>query len=136
MQQIILAAGKSKELARHFEEISGVISTTLGFTGGTTENPTAEEIASQVTGHAEAVLVEFDAEKVSVESLIRQFLRLHDPTALNRQGSTIGSQFRSAIFYVTDTEKEIAEKVMAEVQPDFKQPIVTQIELAGPFYAA
>lgn len=136
MEQAIFAAGCFWGVQYYFDQVPGVVSTTVGYTGGTTEDPTYEDVCTHTTGHAEAVLVEFDPKKVSFEVLCKHFFRLHDPTQLNRQGPDIGDNYRSAIFCVTDEQKEIAEKVMAEVQPKFKEPIVTQIELAGPFYEA
>ena len=136
MEQAIFAAGCFWGVQYYFDQVPGVVSTIAGYTGGTTENPTYEEVCSHTTGHAEAVLIEFDPEKVSCEVLCKHFFRLHDPTQLNRQGLDVGDNYRSAIFYVTDEQKEIAEKVLKEVQPKFGKPIVTQIEQAGPFYEA
>ena len=136
MQQIIFAAGCFWGVQFYFDQVPGVTATTVGYSGGTTENPTYEEVCTHTTGHAEAVLVEYDQNEVTTETLIKQFFRMHDPTTLNRQGPDVGDSYRSAIFCVTDEQKEIAEKVIAEVQPNFKDPIVTQIVLAGPFYEA
>lgn len=125
MQQIIFAAGCFWGVQYYFDQVPGVTNTTVGYSGGTTENPTYEEVCTHTTGHAEAVLVEYDSDQVSTETLIKQFFRMHDPTTLNRQGPDVGDSYRSAIFCVTDDQKNIAEKIMAEVQPDFKDPIVT-----------
>lgn len=136
MEQAIFAAGCFWGVQYYFDQVPGVMSTTAGYTGGTTEDPTYEEVCSHTTGHAEAVLIEFDDSKVSYETLCRHFFRMHDPTQLNRQGPDVGDNYRSAIFYITDEQREIAEKVAAEVQKNFKEPVVTQIEQAGPFYEA
>jgi methionine-S-sulfoxide reductase len=136
MEQIIVAAGCFWGVQFYFDQVPGVVSTTVGYTGGDTEDPSYEDVCTGRTGHAEAVLVEYDASKVSTETLLKQFFRMHDPTQMNRQGPDVGEQYRSAIFYVTDDQKTIAEKVVAEVQSNFKEPIVTQIEQAGPFYKA
>lgn len=136
MEQVIFAAGCFWGVQFYLDQIPGVVSTTVGYTGGTTDNPTYEEVCTHTTGHAEAVLVEFDDKKINFETLCKHFFRLHDPTQLNRQGPDIGDSYRSAIFYVTDQQKEVAEKVMAEAQKNFREPIVTQIEQAGPFYKA
>jgi peptide-methionine (S)-S-oxide reductase len=136
MEQAIFAAGCFWGVQYYFDQVPGVTGTTVGYTGGTTEDPTYEEVCAHTTGHAEAVLVEFDADKVSYETLVRQFFRMHDPTELNRQGPDVGDNYRSAIFYVTDEQKEVAEKVLAAVQPKFDEPIVTEIAPAGPFYRA
>jgi peptide methionine sulfoxide reductase msrA/msrB len=136
MQQAIYAAGCFWGVQFYFDQIPGVMNTTAGYTGGTLENPTYEDVCSHTTGHAEAVLVEFDESKVDFETLTRHFFRMHDPTQLNRQGPDIGDSYRSAIFYVTDDQKAVAEKVRDELQKTSEQPIVTQIEEAGPFYEA
>jgi methionine-S-sulfoxide reductase len=136
MQQAIFAAGCFWGVQYYFDQVPGVVTTTVGYTGGTTEDPTYEEVCTHTTGHAEAVWLEFDEEKVSYETLVRQFFRMHDPTQLNRQGPDVGDSYRSAIFYVTDEQKEIAEKVVAELAPTYKAPIVTVIEQAGPYYEA
>jgi peptide-methionine (S)-S-oxide reductase len=136
MEQAIFAAGCFWGVQYYFDQIPGVTGTTVGYTGGTTEDPTYEEVCTHTTGHAEVVLLEFDAAKVSFERLMQQFFRMHDPTQLNRQGPDVGDSYRSAIFYVTEDQKKIAEKVVAEQAPKYKQPIVTEIVPAGPFYRA
>jgi methionine-S-sulfoxide reductase len=136
MQQAIFAAGCFWGVQYYFDQVPGVKATTVGYTGGTTEDPSYEEVCSHTTGHAEAVLVEFDNEEVSYEVLLKHFFRMHDPTQLNRQGPDVGDNYRSAIFYVTDDQKVIAEKVRDVQQASFKQPIVTEIAEAGPFYPA
>jgi methionine-S-sulfoxide reductase len=136
MEQAIFAAGCFWGVQFYFDQVPGVVKTTVGYTGGTTENPTYEDVSSHTTGHAEAVRVEYDAGKVSFETLCKQFFRMHDPTQLNRQGPDVGDNYRSAIFYVTDDQKLIAEKVRDAAQADWPKPIVTEIEQAGPFYDA
>lgn len=136
MEQIIFAAGCFWGVQYYFDQVPGVVSTTVGYTGGQTENPTYEEVCSHTTGHAEAVLIEYDTRKVSTNTLVRHFFRMHDPTQLNRQGPDVGDQYRSAIFYVMDEQKTIAEEVLAASQASFKEPIVTQIEQASAFYKA
>ena len=136
MQQAIFAAGCFWGVQYYFDQVPGVTATTAGYTGGTTEDPTYEEVCMHTTGHAEAVLIEFDSDKVNYEVLLRQFFRMHDPTQLNRQGPDVGDNYRSAIFYVTDDQKTIAERIRDEQQANFKQPIVSEITEAGPFYPA
>jgi methionine-S-sulfoxide reductase len=136
MEQAIFAAGCFWGVQYYFDQIPGVVSTAVGYTGGTLENPTYEEVCSHTTGHAEAILLEFDTQKVSYEILCKQFFRMHDPTQLDRQGPDVGDSYRSAIFYLNEHQKEMAEKVRDQAQPDWKEPIVTQIEPAGPFYEA
>lgn len=136
MQQIVFAAGCFWGVQYYFDQIPGVMRTEVGYTGGTLENPTYEEVCSHTTGHAEAVLIEYDPERVDTETLVRHFFRMHNPTELNRQGPDVGDNYRSAIFYVLDEQKDIIERVMATTQADFKEPIVTQVAPAGPFYKA
>lgn len=136
MNQAIFAAGCFWGVQYYFDEIPGVTKTTVGYTGGHTENPTYEEVCTHTTGHAEAVLLEFDPDIVTYETLCRQFFRMHDPTQLNRQGPDIGDSYRSAIFCFDDEQLATAEKVKTDCQATFKEPIVTQIVKAGPFYKA
>jgi methionine-S-sulfoxide reductase len=135
-QKAIFAAGCFWGVQFYFDQVPGVTKTTVGYTGGHTENPSYEEVCTHTTGHAEAVLLEFDPEKVNYETLVKQFFRMHDPTQLNRQGPDVGDSYRSAIFYFDDEQKKIAEKVRDESQPKLDKPIVTQIVKAGPFYEA
>lgn len=136
MEQAIFAAGCFWGVQYYFDQVPGVVKTIVGYTGGQTEDPTYEEVCTHTTGHAEAVLVEFDAQKVSYDELCRHFFRMHDPTQLNRQGPDIGDSYRSAMFYVTDSQQELAENAMDRAQADWKNPIVTEITQAGPFYNA
>ena len=136
MEQAVFAAGCFWGVQYYFDQIPGVVSTTVGYTGGSAENPTYEDVCYKSTGHAEAVLIEYDAATVSYETLCRHFFRMHDPTQLNRQGPDVGDQYRSAIFYVTEAEHDIAEAVKAAVQSETSQPVVTVIEQLGPFYEA
>lgn len=136
MQQAIFAAGCFWGVQYYYDQIPGVVSSKVGYTGGHTENPSYEQVCTHTTGHAEAVLVEFDPAKVTYQTLCMQFFRMHNPTELNRQGPDVGDSYRSAIFYFDDQQKSIAEAAMTAAQPNFKQPIVTQIKPAGPFYNA
>jgi methionine-S-sulfoxide reductase len=136
MEQAIFAAGCFWGVQWYFDQVPGVTQTIAGYTGGGTENPTYEEVSNHGTGHAEAAWLEYDADKVSFETLVRQFFRMHDPTQLNRQGPDVGDNYRSAIFYITDEQKEVAERVRDELQPKFDGKIVTEITEAGPFYRA
>ena len=136
MQQAIFAAGCFWGVQFYFDQVPGVVSTTAGYSGGTIENPSYEDVLTHTTGHAETVLVEFNTDVVSYEALVRHFFRLHDPTQLNQQGPDIGDNYRSAIFYVTDEQKEIAEHIQEDVQKSLRKPIVTEIAPAGPFYKA
>src|SRR5919108_1329692 len=121
-----------------FRQVPGVIATRVGYTGGTTANPTYKEVCTDRTGHAEAVEVSFDPARVSYEDLLRVFWEIHDPTQRNRQGPDIGTQYRSAIFY-HDAEQEAAaraSKERLEQSGVHKRPIVTEIVPAQTFYQA
>jgi peptide methionine sulfoxide reductase msrA/msrB len=115
-----------------------VIETAVGYTGGATENPQYREVCSGETGHAEAVRIVFDPSKVSYEELLGFFFRMHDPTTLNRQHNDVGSQYRSAIFYTSANQKEVARRVKERIDKSgkWKRPIVTEITPATEFYVA
>ncbi|HUB93055.1 MAG TPA: peptide-methionine (S)-S-oxide reductase MsrA [Verrucomicrobiae bacterium] len=136
MEQAIFAAGCFWGVQFYFDQVPGVTQTAVGYTGGSFDNPTYEDVITHTTGHAEAVWIEYDTNKVSYETLVRQFFRMHDPTQLNRQGPDVGENYRSAIFYTTDEQKEVAERIRDELQPKFEGRIVTEIAVAGPFYRA
>ncbi len=121
-----------------FDSVEGVISTTVGYTGGTMDNPTYRDVCGHQTGHAEAVEVTFNPSIVSFEKLLEVFWNMHDPTTLNRQGPDVGDQYRSAIFYHTPEQREKAERSKSEQQASgrFRNPIVTEIVPAGRFWRA
>jgi peptide-methionine (S)-S-oxide reductase len=119
-----------------FERVPGVVSVVSGYSGGTVANPGYEQVCTGSTGHAECVQVEFDPAKTSLEKILAVFWEAHDPTTLNRQGADIGTQYRSAIFYRDETQKQIAEKSKAAAQQKFTQPIVTEITPFKAFYQA
>lgn len=134
--QALFAAGCFWGVQFYFDQIPGVVRTTVGYTGGHTVNPTYEEVCTHTTGHAEAVLVEYDPVVVSYKVLVKHFYHMHDPTQLNRQGPDIGDSYRSAIFYFDDEQKEIAIKSTEEAQKQHAKPVVTALGAAGPFYPA
>lgn len=119
-----------------YQQLDGVISVTSGYTGGSKENPTYEDICTGQSGHAEVVMVVFDPKKIDYERVLAWFWDLHDPTTLNRQGNDVGTQYRSAIFYHSDEQKKIAEASKKAAQANFKDPIVTEITKAPEFYPA
>ena len=126
----------------HVEDLlsktKGVTSTAVGYIGGQLPNPTYAEVCTDQTGHAEAVEVEFNPDEISYEKLLDIFWHNHNPTTLNRQGPDVGNQYRSAIFYHDETQKEIAEKSKQSLDSSksFDDPIVTQIIPAPKFYKA
>ena len=121
-----------------FRTMPGVTLTTVGYMGGTTENPTYDVVCTDTTGHAEVVQIEFEPDKVSYQELLKKFFTLHDPTELNRQGPDVGTQYRSVIFFHTpDQGKQAYEYVGSLSQSGiYKRPIVTQILSAQSFFKA
>jgi len=134
----ILAGGCFWGMEEIIREIPGVVETRVGYTGGTTADPSYEEVCTGRTGHAEAVEIVFDPKVISYEKLLDFFFRMHDPTTKNRQHNDVGTQYRSAIFYTTPEQKAVAERVLAawDRSGKFARPIVTEITKAGPFYSA
>jgi peptide-methionine (S)-S-oxide reductase len=121
-----------------FDKLPGVLSTTSGYTGGKTANPTYEKVSSDTTGHAEAVLIEYDPARVSYDKLLAHFWRSIDPTTKDRQFCDAGHSYRSAIFAQDAAQLEAARRSLAELEKTkpFKAPIVTEIEMASTFYPA
>lgn len=138
METVTLATGCFWCTEVILQRTKGVQSAVSGYTNGKTPNPTYEDICTGLTGHAEAVEVVFDPAVLPFETLVQVFFDMHDPTTLNRQGADRGTQYRSAIFYHTDEQKAVAEKVKAELDKNgkFKDPIVTEITKAATFYKA
>jgi peptide-methionine (S)-S-oxide reductase len=138
MEKATFGAGCFWGIETAFRQIDGVISTTVGYSGGRTANPTYRDVCSDETGHAEVVEVEFDPAKVRYEQLLDVFWENHDPTTLNRQGPDVGSQYRSAIFFHSPAQEAAARasKARLEAAKRFRRPIVTQIEPAATFYRA
>jgi peptide methionine sulfoxide reductase msrA/msrB len=134
----ILAGGCFWGMEDIIRKIPGVIKTTVGYSGGSTADPTYEEVCTGTTGHAESIQVEFDSSRLSYESLLDYFFRMHDPTTLNRQHNDVGTQYRSAIFFTSEAQKQTAESVKArwDKSGKFSQPITTEITAAGKFYPA
>ncbi|HLP77768.1 MAG TPA: peptide-methionine (S)-S-oxide reductase MsrA [Candidatus Paceibacterota bacterium] len=133
---IVLGGGCFWCMDAVFQRIPGVKSITSGYAGGTTLNPSYEQVCTGTTGHAEVTRIEFDPGEISTAKLLDYFWDAHDPTTLNRQGADVGTQYRSVIFYSDDAQKVTAEKSKAEAQKKFHSPIVTQIELLKKFYPA
>lgn len=134
----ILAGGCFWGMEEIIRKIPGVIKTTVGYSGGTTADPTYGEVCTGGTGHAESIEVVFDSSRLSYETLLDYFFRMHDPTTLNRQHNDVGTQYRSAIFYTSEAQKKTAESVKArwDKSGKFNRPITTEITTAGKFYSA
>ncbi|UGU16372.1 peptide-methionine (S)-S-oxide reductase MsrA [Sinomicrobium kalidii] len=121
-----------------FKRLKGVVRTEPGYTGGQIKNPAYREVCSGRTGHAEAIRITYDPEKVGFGDLLEVFFATHDPTTLNRQGNDAGTQYRSAVFYRDEAQKQQALDFIRslEEQKAFNDPIVTEVTEAGPFYPA
>lgn len=134
----VLAGGCFWGMEEILRKIPGVLDTAVGYSGGTVKNPTYEQVCTGHTGHAEAIEVVFDPSQLSYEELLGYFFRMHDPTTLNRQHNDVGTQYRSAIFYTSETQRQVAEQVKAKVNASgkWKRPIVTEITQASEFYSA
>lgn len=137
-QRAVFAAGCFWGVEDVFKDFNGVVSTTCGYTGGTFKNPTYRDVCTGKTGHAEAILVEFNPKIVKYERLVELFFQMHDPTTLNRQGPDIGTQYRSAIFYFSEQQKAIASLSikLENFSGRHKLPIMTTVESGTIFYPA
>lgn len=134
----ILAGGCFWCLEPVFSQLAGVRKVVSGYTGGFTSNPTYKQVCTGTTGHAEAIEIHFDPAVISFEQLLEVFFTAHDPTAPNRQGNDIGTQYRSAIFYLDDAQKGLAEQTVARVDAEnwWPDPVVTEVTSASTFYPA
>jgi peptide-methionine (S)-S-oxide reductase len=119
-----------------FSMIEGVVKTMPGYAGGTTKNPTYEEVCSGDTGHVEVLQVEYDPKIVALDKLLDVFFTMHDPTTIDRQGADVGSQYRSIILYTSDEQKRGAENFIKGIQKNFGKPIVTEVKKLDKFYPA
>jgi peptide-methionine (S)-S-oxide reductase len=138
MEKATFGAGCFWHVEEAFRCIPGVLSTRVGFMGGTLRNPTYEDVCTGKTGHAEVVEVTFDPKKISYEQLLNIFWEIHDPTTLNRQGPDIGTNYRSVIFYSTPEQRITAEhsKEIMEKSKKYRKKVVTEITKATEFYQA
>lgn len=138
MEKATFGAGCFWGVEATFRKLEGVASTSVGYTGGETENPTYREVCSDTTGHAEVVQVVFDPEKISYDQLLEVFWTCHNPTQVNRQGPDVGRQYRSVIFFHDEKQKELAaqSKKQLDESGKFSQPIATEIEPAQTYYIA
>jgi len=131
----IFAGGCFWGVEHHLERIPGVLSVTSGYVGGRTENPSYQDVLHKDTGHAEAVEVVYDASEVTYETIARMFFEIHDPTQVNRQGPDIGDQYRSAVFYLDDEQRETTEKLI-DILKSKGLNVATEVQPAGQFWAA
>lgn len=120
-----------------FRMLKGVLSVSPGYAGGTTENPTYEQVSTGKTGHAEVIRIEYDPAIIGYEDLLTVFFASHDPSTLNRQGNDVGTQYRSVIFYTTEEQKKTAEKIIQDIDASAPgAPVVTAVEKLTDFYPA
>jgi len=138
LQTATLAGGCFWCLEAVFDELKGVESVESGYAGGQMDRPSYRDVTTGTTGHAEVVQVRFDPAVLSYRDLLQVFFSIHDPTTMNRQGADVGSQYRSAIFYHDDKQKQVAEKVIRELEEQriWDKPIVTDVSRFDRFYVA
>ena len=136
MEKALFAAGCFWGVEEYFRKIPGVEDTKVGYSGGITKNPTYETVCNDNTQHAEVLKIDFDEKTISYEELLNYFWECHDPTTLDRQGYDVGNQYRSAIFYFNDSQKQIAEKSKIKHQLEIDKDIVTEILKVEKFYLA
>lgn len=135
-ESLVLGGGCFWCTEASYQLLPGVTSVVSGYAGGTTENPTYQEVCAETTGHAEVVRVEFDTEKITLRAVLDFFWEIHDPTTLNRQGADVGTSYRSIILYANDEQRAAAEASRDEAQKTLRDPIVTQIVPLEKFWPA
>lgn len=138
MEKATFGAGCFWGVEATFRQVKGVISTAVGYMGGSLDNPTYQDVCTDRTGHAEVVHIEFDPSQVSYGDLLKIFWQAHDPTTLNRQGPDVGTQYRSVIFFHSPEQETVARSSEEELKAAgvFKRPVVTQIVPASTFWRA
>jgi peptide-methionine (S)-S-oxide reductase len=135
MAKATFGAGCFWSPEEHFRKVTGVTDVAVGYSGGTKENPTYEEVCTGNTGHAEVIEVDYDPATVDYADLLKVFFEIHDPTQVNRQGPDVGTQYRSAVFY-HDAEQEAAARAAKQRLTGRGMPVATEITAAGPFWRA
>ena len=137
-EEAVLAGGCFWCTEAIFQEVSGVTEVDSGYSGGTVENPSYEEVCTGKTGHAEAVRIRFDPDVITFRKVLEIFFETHDPTTLNRQGHDVGTQYRSAIFFMNEEQKKIASDVIRELEESgrYRKKIVTSLEPFSNFYSS
>tara|TARA_Y100000814_G_scaffold101131_1_gene70365 strand:+ start:161 stop:616 length:456 start_codon:yes stop_codon:yes gene_type:complete len=136
MKKAMFGAGCFWGVEYNFSKLDGVNEVLSGYSGGKTPEPTYEQVCNNSTEHAEVVLIEFDESVISYEELLNSFWEKHDPTTLNRQGPDVGSQYRSAIFYFDNEQRNLAQKSLDKLQQKLEKKIVTEITEADTFWKA
>ncbi len=136
MKKIVIAGGCFWGVEAYLEKLAGVTFTKVGYANGKTENPSYDQVCSGITGHTEAVWIEYDEEILSLERLLQSFWHIIDPTLLNRQGPDIGHQYRTGLYYTDITDLALLEASREREQLNHQRPIVTEIEMLNVFYDA
>ncbi len=136
MKEIILAGGCFWGVEEYMSRINGVVETRVGYANGITHNPSYQDVCKGNTGHAEACIVNFDENIISLDELLNKFWKIIDPTSLNKQGGDIGHQYRTGIYYIDDRDLPIIEKSLEEEQKKYNKKIVTEVEPLSCFYDA
>jgi peptide-methionine (S)-S-oxide reductase len=134
--EIVLGGGCFWCVEAAFEMVEGVTRTTPGYSGGTTSHPSYDEVCGGLTGHAEAVKVEYDPSVVTLEQLLEVFFTVHDPTTLNRQGADVGTQYRSIILYTSEEQRAQVDSYLEEMRPRYSGPVVTEVRELETFWPA
>ena len=136
MKEIYLAGGCFWGLQKFFDQFNGVLETEVGYANGNTVNPKYPEVKAQLTGHAETLYVKYDSTIISLEKLLEYFYMVIDPTSLNKQGEDEGTSYRTGIYYLNDTDREVAIKITEETQKEYNKKIVVEIEPLRCYYVA
>jgi len=136
VKEIALAGGCFWGVDEFFSRKVGVLSTKSGYSNGQVENPTYEEVCAGKTGHAETVYIQYDETRISLETILEKFFKVIDPTSLNRQGNDIGTQYRTGIYYIDESDKEAIDKFIEGKKPRYTRPIVVEVEPLRNFFDA
>jgi len=136
LKEIILGGGCFWCTEAAFLMVPGVVSVESGYAGGEKSNPTYEEVSSGETGHAEVVKINYDADKTDLDKILKVFFTVHNPTTLNRQGSDIGTQYRSIILWSDDKQHEAVMEYLKKIKSDYSKPVVTEVKKIEIFYPA
>ena len=134
MKKIVLAGGCFWGVEEYFSRIDGVKETKVGYANGQKENPTYEEVCTGLTGHAEAIYIEYAKDEVTLDKILEKYFGIIDPTVLNRQGPDIGHQYRTGIYYIDEEDLEVINEYKEKEQLKYDKPIVTEIEPLKCFY--
>jgi methionine-S-sulfoxide reductase len=136
LRDIYYAGGCFWGVEKYFSRFTGVHDTTVGYANGNTQNPTYEEVCRKNTGHAETVHVRYSPDQISLKALTEHFFKVIDPTSLNKQGGDVGTQYRTGIYYVNEDDVDAIKEVMSEIQKEYREPVVTELEPLRNFYPA